>query len=74
MTHLMILECQEYGQFVYETESISNPVLGEPPIIKKHNICAHESVELIVGGVEAREREFPHMALIGYNQGYIEGK
>lgn len=31
-------------------------------------------MELIVGGEVAREREFPHMALIGYNEGRIEGR
>lgn len=68
------LECREYGQYIYETESVPNPILGEPPIIKKHNICAHQVVELIVGGEEAREREFPHMALIGYKAGHVDGK
>lgn len=46
-----------------------NPILGEPPIVKKLDICAHKAVELIVGGEVAREREFPHMALIGYRTG-----
>lgn len=51
-----------------------NPIFGEPPIVKRTNMCAHKSVELIVGGEEAREREFPHMALIGYKEGRTEGE
>lgn len=62
-------ECREYGQYIYETNIVPNPILGEPPIVKKVNICAHKVVELIVGGEAAREREFPHMALIGYQTG-----
>lgn len=55
-------------------ESFQNPILGEPPVIKENDICAHKVVELIVGGEEAHEREFPHMALIGYQEGNVEGE
>lgn len=68
----MLLECHEYGQYIYETNIVPNPILGEPPIVKKLDICAHKAVELIVGGEAAREREFPHMALIGYRTGRPE--
>ncbi|CAO1392324.1 unnamed protein product [Diamesa tonsa] len=34
--------------------------------------CGHISHELIVGGVPAGEKEFPHMALIGYGEGRFE--
>lgn len=67
------IECEEYGQYIYEYEMKTNPIIGEPPIEKKHDKCAHTVVELIVGGEEAKEREFPHMALIGYREGRIEG-
>lgn len=69
----LVSECREYSQYVFETEMVPNPIFGEPPIEKKLNKCAHSAVELIVGGEEAREREFPHMALIGYREGKVEG-
>jgi len=47
---------------------------GEPPVIKKESVCARVAVELIVGGEVAREREFPHMALIGFKDGRPEGE
>ena len=30
------------------------------------NACPFSAVQLIVGGVQASDREFPHMGLIGY--------
>lgn len=51
-----------------------NPIFGEPPIEKKVDICAHKAVQLIVGGEAAKEREFPHMVLIGYKNGRVEGE
>jgi hypothetical protein len=41
--------------------------------MKRENICAHTAIELIVGGTVAKEREFPHMALIGFKDGQPEG-
>lgn len=70
---LSITECKEYGKYIYETIVVQNPILGEPPITKRVDICAHKVVELIVGGETAREREFPHMALIGFKQGRPAG-
>lgn len=67
------LECNEYGNLIYETTSVPSNVLGEGPIVKKINTCAHSAVELIVGGEAAREREFPHMVLIGYKDGKPDG-
>ncbi|CRK92188.1 CLUMA_CG005748, isoform A [Clunio marinus] len=62
-------KCHEYGQHIFETKLVPNPVFGELPVEKRINHCAHNVVELIVGGEEAREGEFPHMALIGYSEG-----
>nr|XP_022912160.1 serine protease snake-like [Onthophagus taurus] len=54
------LECKEYGKAVYvKTIGLDD---------KEHEIseCGITSVPLIVGGEEAKEKEFPHMALIGF--------
>lgn len=46
-----IAECQEYSKKVYSMDKVN---------------CGHTAVQFIVGGQEAAEGEFPHMALIGY--------
>lgn len=46
-------ECQEYAKAV--------PLSGR-------DICPFTAVQLIIGGEKANEREFPHMALIGYSK------
>lgn len=91
MTLKLFAECREYGNLIYETVNITNPILGEckclfasrlpseslsgePTITKRENICAHTAIELIVGGTVAKEREFPHMALIGFKNGNPEGE
>lgn len=72
-TIVVFLECHEFGQFIYETITAANTIPGESPIVKKNTLCVQDSVELIVGGEEAKEREFPHMALIGFGEGNPEG-
>lgn len=47
------IECQEYSTKVYSTYKIA---------------CGHIAVQLVVGGKEATDGEFPHMALIGYER------
>ncbi|CAG9574976.1 unnamed protein product [Danaus chrysippus] len=36
--------------------------------MSRGNKCHHDANQLIVGGVEASENEFPHMALLGYGK------
>lgn len=64
--NLFIKECQEYSQFVYNTEY--------SPIMKVHtkketvSKCNIVEVPLIIGGVKAERKEFPHMAVIGFGE------
>ncbi|KAJ6636459.1 Serine protease snake [Pseudolycoriella hygida] len=60
-------KCTEYAEFAYNKIYITN-VFG-PPTERKVSNCAYTSVPLIVGGTEANVREFPHMALIGFEDG-----
>lgn len=53
-------ECYEYKDLVYDTIFIANGLEG-PPIETKVSNCAFTSIALIVGGVPAKQREFPHM-------------
>lgn len=53
---------------------MQSAIIGEGPVEKKTDECGHKVIELIVGGTEAKDREFPHMALIGYKQGLPEGE
>ncbi|XP_071440518.1 venom peptide isomerase heavy chain-like isoform X2 [Hetaerina americana] len=57
-------KCQEYSRWVYAVEV--SPVNLPGSVAAKENLCAVESVPLIVGGVKAKPAEFPHMAAIGY--------
>jgi hypothetical protein len=56
-------ECREYGESIYQSTVLTIP--GESAVIKKRNKCSHTVLPLIVGGEMAKEKEFPHMALIG---------
>ncbi|KAL7041465.1 hypothetical protein ACKWTF_000792 [Chironomus riparius] len=71
-SRISVKKCREYGKLIYEKQTLSNPVIGEPPIEKILSKCNHEVVKLIVGGTEASDREFPHMALIGFGEGKPE--
>ncbi|XP_037049476.1 serine protease snake-like isoform X2 [Bradysia coprophila] len=54
-------KCDEYNEFSYNKISVSRP-----PVEMKVSNCAHIATPLILGGTEAKLREFPHMALIGF--------
>jgi len=56
--------CQEYSKYVFTLEESPVPLPGEEPIEKDN--CGRIEEALIVGGTAASDREFPHMALIGY--------
>lgn len=43
-----------------------SPVLLPGQKVEKRSECALEEVDLIVGGTKSKPKEFPHMALIGY--------
>ncbi|XP_055609803.1 serine protease snake-like [Uranotaenia lowii] len=59
-------KCQEYRrQTVIRTAII--PLVARPvPVFQEMFNCSPSAVEVIVGGVEAEEAEFPHQALIGW--------
>lgn len=59
---LIISECREYSQYNFLNYTVQSTVLGESAVEKQKDDCGHKSVELIVGGTEASDREFPHMA------------
>lgn len=45
----------------------SNSYDDERPVLQRVNKCSQSWKSLIVGGTEADEGEFPHMALLGRN-------
>ncbi|KAE8573470.1 venom protease isoform X2 [Halyomorpha halys] len=57
-------KCEEYGQYVYRIEESPSLLPNQKPDKIKINECNIQT--LIVGGVNAMSKEFPHMALIGY--------
>lgn len=61
----LIVECKEYEDAAYETISIYNGP-NRPPITRKVLQCSTSNVPLVIGGEVAKPKEFPHMALIGY--------
>lgn len=61
-TVLIISECREYSQYNFLNYTVQSAVLGESASERQKDDCGHKSVELIVGGTEATDREFPHMA------------
>jgi len=58
--------CEEYKKYVWEEEESPVPLPGETTI--PTDKCGRVSQTLVVGGVNAEEREFPHMALIGFGE------
>ncbi|BET02096.1 serine protease [Nesidiocoris tenuis] len=56
--------CEKYKQYVFREEQV--PTLTFDPQIEKIDECGRIEQTLIVGGSEAKSKEFPHMALIGY--------
>ncbi|CAG9797991.1 unnamed protein product [Chironomus riparius] len=62
-------KCREYARATVQKIFVQSLLIGEQQnevIIDK---CKHKSVPLIVGGTEADLYEFPHQALLGYNDG-----
>lgn len=58
-------KCYEYGKYVYAKVPSQTFLPGDEDEII--NECGLLEVELIVGGIPAKPKEFPHMALIGFN-------
>jgi len=59
-------KCIEYSKYVFEEEESPVPLPGETNYMVDK--CGRVSQTLVVGGVNAEEREFPHMALIGHDR------
>lgn len=47
--YFCVIECREYGELIYEKQTVRNPIINEPPIEKVISKCNHEVVQLIVG-------------------------
>lgn len=58
------VECEEYAQLVLQLEN--SPILAADPGLSQVNECGIVETPLIIGGQAAGEKEFPHMAQIGY--------
>ncbi|XP_070521128.1 serine protease snake-like isoform X2 [Cardiocondyla obscurior] len=59
-------KCKEYADLVYETEK--SPTLRINVELNRVSRCAVIETPLIIGGVQAKQAEFPHMAVIGYGK------
>ncbi|XP_023310067.1 serine protease snake-like isoform X1 [Anoplophora glabripennis] len=57
-------KCKEYSEYAYE--KIQSPTLLLNPYVTKKLECDIQRNRLVVGSTLAARREFPHMALIGY--------
>ncbi|KAJ1520201.1 hypothetical protein ONE63_004412 [Megalurothrips usitatus] len=55
-------KCAEYSKYVFVEREPVTP-FGDP---WKEDTCFFASSELIIGGVKAAAKEFPHMARLGY--------
>lgn len=58
-TYLFVLECLEYAKAVYAEEV--SPVLSAKTSSDKVSQCGILEIPLIIGGVKATPKEFPHM-------------
>lgn len=64
------IECTEYAKYVYTDEySPTLHVSAKKESVSKCNIV---EVPLIIGGVRAAAKEFPHMAVIGFGSSVNE--
>ncbi|KAJ3648805.1 hypothetical protein Zmor_020580 [Zophobas morio] len=63
-SHPLTSQCQEYGKAVYVQKE--SPTLTTISKVNNVSECGIVSVPLIVGGELASEKEFPHMAVIGF--------
>ncbi|XP_055708950.1 uncharacterized protein LOC129805183 [Phlebotomus papatasi] len=59
-------KCREYANFVFENVTAPVGLPGRDPETVSSDTCSFKVIPLIVGGTNAKPREFPHMALIGY--------
>lgn len=59
-------KCKEYAQFVSSIES--SPVLRMDEQKNVVSKCEIIETPLIIGGVQAKSKEFPHMVAIGYGK------
>ncbi|XP_063992944.1 serine protease snake-like [Diachasmimorpha longicaudata] len=64
MERISSRKCQEYAELVYTSELAPVLRIGATSNIVSH--CGIVDTPLIVGGVQAKHREFPHQAIIGY--------
>ncbi|XP_059611814.1 uncharacterized protein LOC132258500 [Phlebotomus argentipes] len=64
-------KCREYGEYAFENVTIEVSLPGSPDIVRRVNKCGFSVIPLIVGGTLAGAREFPHMALIGFEDNPI---
>lgn len=72
----MFTECEEYQSANY-VESVHAPLFNRGPdvVTTRKQQCRYQPESLIVGGKNAGLSEFPHMALLGYDEdGKIEWK
>ncbi|XP_055384411.1 serine protease snake-like, partial [Condylostylus longicornis] len=68
-TNLSITECHEYQDYVYEkSHSISLIGGGGQKHEEKIERCGLRTIELVLGGKDAKPLEFPHIALLGYKK------
>ncbi|XP_043469133.1 serine protease snake-like [Leptopilina heterotoma] len=58
-------KCEEYARSVYAL--VIPPTLAIDPKPVNISLCGIKSKKLIVGGVKADPKEFPHMAVVGYD-------
>lgn len=61
------LECEEYAKLVYQ--NVQSPVLAAESSTKNQSECGITETPLIIGGQDAADKEFPHMAEIGFGNG-----
>lgn len=59
------IKCEEYAKSVYAL--VVPPTLAIDPKPVNISLCGIKSKKLIVGGVKADPKEFPHMAVIGFD-------
>lgn len=59
------IECEEYSRNVYAL--VIPPTLAIDPKPVNISLCGIKSKKLIVGGVKADPKEFPHMAVVGFD-------
>ncbi|XP_078033409.1 venom protease-like [Augochlora pura] len=59
------LKCEEYSRAVYQL--VIPPTLSVDSETVNVSVCAIKTKKLIVGGKKAEDKEFPHMAAVGYD-------